>query len=92
MANRQGARGKDQATRHLEVGHHKDVLQIFLGMEQLCKALFPLVKDHNLIAGVLFQEKQLAGIGGGVVGQGLHSVYKLQQHTHRQNHPLVRVP
>ena len=51
--------------------------------------LLPLVEHHDLVAGVLLEEEQLAGIGGGIMGQGLHTVDELQQHPHRQDDPLV---
>ena len=51
--------------------------------------LLPLVEHYNLVAGVLLEEEQLAGIGGGIMGQGLHTVDELQQHPHRQDDPLV---
>ena len=52
--------------------------------------LLPLVEHHDLVAGVLLEEEQLAGIGGGIMGQGLHAVDELQQHPYSQDDPLVR--
>lgn len=90
MENRQGAGGEHKLLRHLNLGHHKDVLQILLGVEQLCQVLLPFIEHHDLIAGVLLEEEQLAGIGGRVMGQGLYPLDELQQHPHCQDDPLVR--
>ena len=54
-----------------------------------CCSPLPFVEHHDLVASVLLEEEQLAGIGGRVMGQGLHPLNELQQHPHRQDDPLV---